>query len=187
MGSNKCTVEELENIITASTGGLTMLPSSAYDEVYPDLYIGEDSIALSRIGLRNMGITHLLNTAQGKSNYHVNANHVMYRKVNIEYLGIEATDQMNFDLSVYFQKGADFIEKGLNSGGKVMVNCKQGASRSATLVLAFLMIKRHMTAKEAVRTVRAKREIAPNPGFLQQLCNLNEELQKKGHFENTKS
>ena len=75
------------------------------------------SIALSRVGLRDLGITHLLNMAQGKSNYHVNANHVMYRKVNIEYLGMEATDQMNFDLSVYFEKGADFIEKGLSSGG----------------------------------------------------------------------
>jgi hypothetical protein len=35
-------------------------------------------------------------------------------KVDIQYLGFEATDQMNFDLSVYFEKGADFIEKGLN-------------------------------------------------------------------------
>ena len=71
--------------------------------------------------------------------------------------------------------------------GKVMVNCKQGASRSATIVLAFLMIKHHLTVQDAVRTVRAKREIAPNPGFLQQLCDLNEKLKKSGHFEDTKS
>ncbi|CAG2223779.1 DUSP3 [Mytilus edulis] len=179
MDEEKCTVDELQNVITAPTGGLTMLPSTAYDEVYPNLYLER---TLSRVGLRNLGITHLLNVAQGNSKYHVNGNDVMYHKVNIEYLGLEATDQMNFDLSIYFEEGANFIEKGLKSGGKVMVNCKQGVSRSATLVLAYLMIKCHMTAQEAVRTVRAKREIDPNEGFLQQICDLNETLKKAGHF-----
>lgn len=51
-----------------------------------------------------------------------------------------------------------------------------GISRSSTLVLAYLMIKRGFSAQEAVRTVRRHREIIPNDGFLQQLCNLNEEL-----------
>ena len=68
-----------------------------------------------------------------------------------------------------------------------MVNCKQGASRSATIVLAFLMIKRHMTVAEATRLVRSKREICPNDGFLQQLCDLNEKLKAKGHFEQKKN
>lgn len=67
-----------------------------------------------------------------------------------------------------------------------MVNCVQGVSRSATLVLAFLMIKRGMTAEDAVRTVRTKREICPNDGFLQQLCDLNEKLKKVGHYNKTK-
>lgn len=66
--------------------------------------------------------------------------------------------------------------------GKVMVHCKVGASRSATIVLAFLMIKRHMTIQEAVRMVRARREIVPNDGFLQQLCEFNEKLHHAGHF-----
>ena len=67
--------------------------------------------------------------------------------------------------------------------GKVMVHCKVGASRSATIVLAFLMIKRYMTVQEAVRMVRAKREIAPNEGFLQQLCDLNDKLYYSGYFD----
>lgn len=64
-----------------------------------------------------------------------------------------------------------------------MVHCKVGASRSATIVLAFLMIKRYMTVQEAVRMVRAKREIAPNEGFLQQLCDLNDKLYYSGYFD----
>ena len=36
------TVEEIDRIITADTGGLTLLPSDDYNEVYPNLYIGEE-------------------------------------------------------------------------------------------------------------------------------------------------
>lgn len=39
-----------------------------------------------------------------------------------------------------------------------------------------------MTVQDALRLVRDKREICPNPGFLQQLCNLDEKLRKSGHF-----
>ena len=60
--------------------------------------------------------------------------------------------------------------------GRVYVHCQQGVSRSASIVLAFLMLKRSMNIKEAVKTVRAKREIFPNDGFLKQLCELNETL-----------
>ncbi len=64
-----------------------------------------------------------------------------------------------------------------------MVNCVQGVSRSATIVLAFLMLKRHMTAQDAMRKVRENREVSPNDGFLQQLCDLNDKLTDTGHFE----
>lgn len=43
-----------------------MLPSNAYDEVYPRIYVGEESIGKSRVGLRDLGITHVVNTAMGE-------------------------------------------------------------------------------------------------------------------------
>ena len=60
--------------------------------------------------------------------------------------------------------------------GKVLIHCMMGFSRSATIAIAYLMIRRGMTAQEATRTVRAKRKIGPNDGFLKQLCELNKEL-----------
>ena len=56
------------------------------------------------------------------------------------------------------------------------MHCQSGVSRSATIVLAFLMTKRSMDLTEAVKTVRRKRKINPNDGFLKQLCDLNDSV-----------
>lgn len=54
-----------------------------------------------------------------------------------------------------------------------------GMSRSATCVLAYLMISRKMPAAEAIRTVRMHRDINPNEGFVQQLADLDNELKRE--------
>lgn len=182
-----CTIEELMNIITAPTGGIVLLPSSPYDEVVDNVFIGEGDSAMRVNCMKKLEVTHVLNAALGKDRYHVNSNHVMYQKHGIEFFGIEATDFMNCDLSKHFDVTSNFIDKGLETGGKVFVHCVEGVSRSATLVLAYLMIKRHMQVQDAVRMVRAKREICPNEGFLQQLCDLNTNLRKSGHINETNS
>lgn len=53
-----------------------------------------------------------------------------------------------------------------------------GVSRSATCVIAYLMIKHHMLAKDAIRLLRESREIHPNFGFLQQLAALDNKLRR---------
>lgn len=60
--------------------------------------------------------------------------------------------------------------------GKVLVHCARGVSRSATLALAYLMIKERLTLVEAVEAVRRHRNILPNVGFLNQLCVLDSSL-----------
>ena len=41
----------------------------------------------------------------------------------------------------------------LSAGGKVLVNCEMGMSRSSTCVLAYLMLRHHMSAGEALSKV----------------------------------
>lgn len=62
-----------------------------------------------------------------------------------------------------------------------MVHCAVGVSRSASLVLAYLMINHHLPLIEAIKTVKEHRWISPNRGFLKHLRNLDIQLrQKKG-------
>lgn len=51
-----------------------------------------------------------------------------------------------------------------------------GRSRSATLVLAYLMIHRNMTLVDAIQQVAKNRCVLPNRGFLKQLRELDKQL-----------
>ncbi|XP_048782629.1 dual specificity protein phosphatase 3 isoform X1 [Lagopus muta] len=138
-------------------------------------------IAKNIMKLQRLGITHVLNAAEGKSFMHVNTNAEFYEGTGITYHGIKANDTQEFNLSRYFEEAADFIEKALSQkDGQVFVHCREGYSRSPTLVIAYLMLRQNMDVKSALVTVRQKREIGPNDGFLRQLCQLNEQLVKEG-------
>ncbi len=63
-----------------------------------------------------------------------------------------------------------------SGGGKVLVHCARGVSRSATLVLAYLMIYEKLAVAEAINAVCVHRNILPNAGFLQQLRQLDYNL-----------
>ncbi|XP_070539791.1 dual specificity protein phosphatase 3-like [Ptychodera flava] len=175
-----CTVQELQEILTEPSQGMFMMPSRAFDEVWPKLYIGEGAFAENISALQRVGITHVLNTAQGKEYGHVNTNEEFYKDSGIKFKGIKATDNQHFELLPFWQETGEFIHSALSKEGtKVLVHCREGFSRSSSTVLAYLMMYHGMTAQEATRTVRAKREIGPNDGFKAQLCELNEQLLKE--------
>ncbi|NXH45493.1 DS13B phosphatase, partial [Dicaeum eximium] len=148
------------------------------DQVWPNLYLGDAWAARSKTTLQSLNITHILNAADGP--YSINTGAKYYADLQIEYYGVEAFDDPSFDLSIFFYDAANFIGKALNSpGGKVFVHCAMGVSRSATLVLAFLMIHENMTLVDALKTVSAHRNICPNSGFLSQLRDLDIQLNEE--------
>ncbi|NXU91265.1 DS13B phosphatase, partial [Xiphorhynchus elegans] len=148
------------------------------DQVWPNIYLGDAWAARSKTTLQSLNITHILNAADGP--YSINTGAKYYEDLQIEYYGVEAFDDPSFDLSIFFYDAANFIGKALNSsGGKVFVHCAMGVSRSATLVLAFLMIHENMTLVDALKTVGAHRDICPNSGFLSQLRDLDIKLNEE--------
>ncbi|NXG71700.1 DS13B phosphatase, partial [Baryphthengus martii] len=148
------------------------------DQVWPNVYLGDAWAARSKTTLQSLNITHILNAADGP--YSINTGAKYYKDLQIEYYGVEAFDDPSFDLSVFFYDAANFIGKALNtSGGKVFVHCAMGVSRSASLVLAFLMIHENMTLVDALKTVSSHRDICPNSGFLSQLRDLDIQLNEE--------
>ncbi|XP_065495435.1 dual specificity protein phosphatase 13B-like [Caloenas nicobarica] len=148
------------------------------DEVWPNIYLGDAWAARSKTTLQSLNITHILNAADGP--YSINTGAKYYKDLQIEYYGVEAFDDPSFDISIFFYDAANFIGKALNtSGGKVFVHCAMGISRSASLVLAFLMIHENMTLVDALKTVSAHRDICPNSGFLSQLRDLDIKLNEE--------
>lgn len=147
------------------------------DEVWPNLFIGNMSIANDRYSLWKLGITHVLNAAHGKM--YSQGSHEFYGST-VEYHGVPADDSPSFNLSRYFHSSADYIHQALSSAGaRILVHCAVGVSRSASLVLAYLMIHHHFTLVDAIRKVMASRWIFPNRGFLKQLRALDVRLRKQ--------
>ncbi|XP_071399320.1 dual specificity protein phosphatase 3 isoform X2 [Centroberyx affinis] len=177
---NEVTVQQLNELLSNGSGFYS-LPTQHFNEVFPRIYVGNAFVAQNVMRLQKLGVTHILNAAEGNSFMHVNTNAEFYTGTGITYHGIQANDTEQFNLSAYFEEGADFIDKALaHNNGKVYVHCREGYSRSPTMVVAYLMLRHKMDARVAVATVRHKREIGPNDGFLRQLCQLNEKLAKEG-------
>ncbi|XP_062382862.1 dual specificity protein phosphatase 3 [Sardina pilchardus] len=179
---SEATVQQLNELLSNGSGFYS-LPAQHFNEVFPRIYIGNAFVAQNVMRLQKLGVTHILNTAEGNSFMHVNTNAEFYAGTGITYHGIKANDTEQFDLSAFFEEGAEFIDKALSGKGKVYVHCREGYSRSPSIVIAYLMLRHKMDVRVAVATVRHKREIGPNDGFLRQLCQLNEKLAKEGKLK----
>ncbi|ELK29892.1 PREDICTED: inactive dual specificity phosphatase 27 [Myotis davidii] len=152
-------------------------PWNEVDEVWPNVFIAEKSVAVNKSRLKRLGITHILNAAHGTGVY---TGPEFYTGLDIQYLGVEVDDFPEVDISRHFRKAAEFLDEALLTyRGKVLVSSEMGISRSAVLVVAYLMIFHHMAVLEALMTVRRKRPICPNDGFLRQLRELNEKLMEE--------
>ncbi|XP_053333180.1 serine/threonine/tyrosine-interacting-like protein 2 [Clarias gariepinus] len=152
-------------------------PANPVDEVWPNIFIGEKSVAVNIARLKRLGITHILNAGHGTGVY---TGESFYQGMNITYLGIEIDDFPDADISTHFRTCAEFLDEALlTHRGKVLVDSMMGTSRSAVLVAAYLMIFHNMTIMEALMEIRKKRAISPNEGFIKQLRDLNETLMEE--------
>jgi len=87
----------------------------------------------------------------------------------VRKLSLRLRDNLKQDISSRFWPAVKFIEEERKRNGHVFVFCQKGISRSASIVLAYLVWK-GLTNKQAQEELKQKRsKVAPNLGFLVQL------------------
>ncbi|XP_068594486.1 dual specificity protein phosphatase 18 [Brachionichthys hirsutus] len=95
----------------------------------------------------------------------------------LEYIHIPISDSPEAPLRDHFDAVADKIHATASLGGRTLVHCNAGVSRSASLCVAYLMKHRGATLLEAHGWVKACRPLArPNRGFWKQLVRFEMEL-----------
>ena len=143
------------------TGNVTgSSPSCIYRGV---VYVGDKKDAYDGNRLRLLGITHVLNATHDIPNFH--------EADGIAYANVSVADDPSVDLSRHFSKSNKFVHNAIRRGGRILIHCRAGVSRSVTLCLAYLMAKQKMRLRKAYALMRSRRAIVhPNSGFLIQLA-----------------
>lgn len=153
--------------------------------------------------IRAAGITHVLSVIDYDP-----ALKERFPDLQLEHLHIRADDHPNENLLQHFEESVKYVDGALKEvdqerwngegqekesgggGGGVFVHCAMGKSRSATLVVAYLMWKYKLDAPTALaQLVEGRPVCCPNPGFQEQLkvwekmCQSETEDEKKKIYE----
>lgn len=197
---NKATLRKTETVVTLPDGrqvvegkddqGRTITKSVSFGslgfvgveqedlqvgEILPGLIMGSQDVAHKIEILDKFKVTHILNVAS-----HVN--NIYPEKYT--YLTMDLRDLPDFPISKAFPEAIDFIDNVMKSGGCVLVHCNAGISRSATIVLAYLMKAKAMSLNDAFTYLRSKRPSSfPNPGFMIQLKTFEDMLGGEGDHQ----
>ena len=144
------------------------------------LAIGSVGAALHEDNLSAAGITHIINLCQQVR--------IMF-PAKFKYLKItdmkddgskESTDALNRCLD----KCLDFIRGALLDGGRCLVHCYQGKSRSAAVCCAYMLkhyAEDYPTMNDALNTIRLVRpQAAPAINFVPVLSKIAKRAEKKG-------
>eukprot|EP00511_Aplanochytrium_stocchinoi_P008219 CAMPEP_0204859742 /NCGR_PEP_ID=MMETSP1347-20130617/23887_1 /ASSEMBLY_ACC=CAM_ASM_000690 /TAXON_ID=215587 /ORGANISM="Aplanochytrium stocchinoi, Strain GSBS06" /LENGTH=148 /DNA_ID=CAMNT_0052008291 /DNA_START=40 /DNA_END=483 /DNA_ORIENTATION=+ len=105
-------------------------------EILPFLFLGNKHHAEYTEQLKELGVTHVLNCAEGDEN--ATTNEEYYKGVFI-YKGFEAKDTKDYDMTQHIDAAIEFINAAQEANGKVLVHCVEGINRSGLIVVAYCM------------------------------------------------
>lgn len=149
--------------------------------ILPYIYLGSANHASQQELLDKLGITAILNVSKTCPSAFAH---------KYEYMNIAIEDNALENISSHFDDAINFIEDVNSRGGRVLVHCRAGISRSATICIAYLMRQKTYTLDEAYEYTKKRRSaISPNFNFLGQLLSFERELsdQRKMNNNNNKN
>jgi protein-tyrosine phosphatase len=139
--------------------------------IIKNLYLGDYSNATNLLHplIKELNIKYVINCCKGGQNFF--PNHFKY--INLDWID---NIEQNINENNEIDNTLEFIEEALNKDETVFVHCGAGISRSATVIIGYLMKKYNWNYQEAYDFVKLKKlNIQPNKGF---------EVQLKRIFEN---
>ncbi|KHN17466.1 Dual specificity protein phosphatase 1 [Glycine soja] len=165
----------LERIALISDAASTEKPSA----VTSSLFIGGALAARSVYTLQYLGITNILCLCTNE----IGQSETQYPDL-FEYKNFSVCDSDDYNISSIFEEACDLIDFVEQTGQKVLVHCFEGRSRSVTLVLAYLMLRKKYTLSQAWQALkRVHRRAQPNDGFAKILLELDQKLHGKVSME----
>ncbi|CAN0024558.1 unnamed protein product, partial [Ectocarpus sp. 12 AP-2014] len=130
--------------------------------VSPHICIGAREDARNLEALKELGVTHILNCAKQLPSSHPR---------EFVHARLELADTSEQELAPFQKAGISFLRQVEDCGGRALVHCIAGCSRSVSIVLLHLMEGHRIRLKLAYEHVRFYRMVAqPNEGFRFQLA-----------------
>ena len=153
---NDCFVIQKKEIFNLYMNKTTLYPS--YDQITEKIYLGNEDTARDKSILNKLNISNILICAEGCEKFFQDE-----YKYKILYID----DAIDENILSWFKEAFEFIDSSIKN---IYIHCIMGISRSATIVIAYLMYKNKMKYEQAFDFVKSKRkEINPNSGFREQL------------------
>ncbi|XP_015487541.1 protein phosphatase Slingshot homolog 3 isoform X3 [Parus major] len=129
--------------------------------VFPHLFLGSEWNAANLEELQQNRVTHILNVAREIDNFF---------PALFTYMNVRVYDEEAAELLPHWNNTFLFLSRVRAAGGRALVHCRMGLSRSAATVLAYAMKEFGWPLERALRHVQHCRPgVLPNPGFMRQL------------------
>lgn len=126
------------------------------NEIIPGLFLGCEDV-VTRKDLTALNVQHVVSV--------MNQPPVLSPSFTRHHIPIADTFDQKID--THFKTTFNFIDSQLTSSRRVLVHCQQGISRSATIVIMYIMRSQRISAQAAYEFVKTKRAcIAPNLDFM---------------------
>ena len=130
-------------------------------QVFEHVYLGSEWNAANLEELQRNGVGHILNVTREIDNFFPG---------QFDYLNIRVYDDEATELLKHWDRTFKFIARAVDSGSKVLVHCKMGVSRSASVVVAYAMKAYDWDLQKALQHVKLRRScVKPNASFMEQL------------------
>ena len=164
-------VPSLKKCFTETYEGTLQTGRVEWNNIYPDkvldyLYIGSLRSAQTPKVYDVLNIGYVVTCGRN-----MQINHEGVKRLE---LAVEDVEEQS--LNPYFEQLCEFIEVNKDSSS-ILVHCFAGLSRSATMILSYLMKRKNMRLDESMKyLVNIRPNIHPNTAFMKELIRYDKEL-----------